>query len=470
MKRQDRGPRPDAAAEDLITLGDAAALVGKTKSNISYLVQYERLQRYDPSGKVVSRAHGRGLRVSRTELLTYVDGWNRRLEARMKKLNITDTSIAFLDVPERERTKHVHRLHPYLGKFIPQLAGYFLAKFLRPREVVLDPFAGSGTTLVEASEKGIDSVGVELSEFNVMICRTKTARYDLSLLKEEVTDILQRTSEYSATEFGGEKGKVATALSGEGGYLEKWFAARSLGEMLYYRDQIPRYEQQDLLKVLLSRTARSCRLVHHYDLATPAEPVRGPYVCYKHKGRVCTPLTTILPRLKFYSGDTLRRVAEFERLRKQATAYVVEGDARTVRLGEEVESLGGPRDIEPKGVFTSPPYVGQIDYHEQHRYAYELFGIGRRDRLEIGPKARGKGEKAQREYVDGMVETLRNVGRGLRTGTPVFLVANDRLGLYPEIFEQAEMRVERSYERPVEDRTERDKRPYSETVFLARVG
>jgi hypothetical protein len=31
------------------------------------------------------------------------------------------------------------------------------------------------------------------------------------------------------------------------------------------------------------------------------------------------------------------------------------------------------------------------------------------------------------------------------------------------------MRVERSFERPVEDRTERDKRPYSETVFLARV-
>src|SRR5688572_29237894 len=42
------------------------------------------------------------------------------------------------DLPERQRTKHVHRLHPYLGKFVPQLAEVFLRKY-RPR-VVCDPF------------------------------------------------------------------------------------------------------------------------------------------------------------------------------------------------------------------------------------------------------------------------------------------------------------------------------------------
>jgi hypothetical protein len=54
--------------------------------------------------------------------------------------------------------------------------------------------------------------------------------------------------------------------------------------------------------------------------------------------------------------------------------------------------LGGRfRERRVDGVFTSPPYVGQIDYHEQHRYAYELFGIERRDGLEIGPKTRARG-------------------------------------------------------------------------------
>jgi hypothetical protein len=51
------------------------------------------------------------------------------------------------DLPERERTKHVHRLHPYLGKFIPQLAEVLLRRYAPRGGCVLDPFAGSGTTL-----------------------------------------------------------------------------------------------------------------------------------------------------------------------------------------------------------------------------------------------------------------------------------------------------------------------------------
>src|SRR5881628_707286 len=93
------------------------------------------------------------------------------------------------DLPERERTKHVHRLHPYLGKFIPQLVGYFLARYFEPGEVVLDPFAGSGTTLVEAAERGIDSIGIEVSEFNVVVSRVKLAEYDIQAMERDVLDI-----------------------------------------------------------------------------------------------------------------------------------------------------------------------------------------------------------------------------------------------------------------------------------------
>src|SRR4249919_1549611 len=70
-----------------------------------------------------------------------------------------DLSWSESELPERERTKHVHRLHPYLGKFIPQLVETLLGRYVRAGGTVLDPFAGSGTTLVQSLESGRSAVG-----------------------------------------------------------------------------------------------------------------------------------------------------------------------------------------------------------------------------------------------------------------------------------------------------------------------
>ena len=78
-------------------------------------------------------------------------------------------------LPQADRTKHVHGLHPYLGKFVPQLAEAFLRRCFAPGQRVLDPFMGSGTTLVEASVLGMDATGIDISAFNCLLVRVKTA-------------------------------------------------------------------------------------------------------------------------------------------------------------------------------------------------------------------------------------------------------------------------------------------------------
>src|SRR5215218_3285563 len=90
------------------------------------------------------------------------------------------------ELPERERTKHVHRLHPYLGKFVPQLAEVFLRRHARPGNLVWDPFAGSGTTLVEANAFGARAAGCDISAFNCLLMRVKTAEYQAAELLGDV--------------------------------------------------------------------------------------------------------------------------------------------------------------------------------------------------------------------------------------------------------------------------------------------
>src|SRR5881227_2395316 len=92
------------------------------------------------------------------------------------------------DLPERERTKHVHRLHPYHGKFIPQLVEVLLDRYFERGSHVLDPFAGSGTTLVQALESGVHATGVELAAFNCLLIGVKTSNYDVDVLGAELRD------------------------------------------------------------------------------------------------------------------------------------------------------------------------------------------------------------------------------------------------------------------------------------------
>lgn len=138
---------------------------------------------------------------------------------------------------------------------------------------------------------------------------------------------------------------------------------------------------------------------------------------------------------------------------------IIQGDARTVKL---------PENLKIDGIFTSPPYLGLIDYHEQHRYAYELFDFPRYDELEIGSAAKGQGEKAREEYIKGIVDVFKNVSKNLVEGAPIFIVASDKFNLYPEIGKRCGFILIDVFHRPVLMRTERDKNKFFESIFYFR--
>ena len=384
----------------------------------------------------------------------------QRIVDTTRNISVLGDDLSFIAVRERDRTKHVHRLHPYLGKFIPQLVEVFLKKYFKPGDTILDPFAGSGTTLVEANVLGINSVGVELSPFNVLIQNAKVRKYELILLEAEIRDALQKTILFSKNAFGGNgTGQLFKATleleESKSEYLTTWFGKRTLAELIFFRQIIPNYQCADVLKVILSRAARSVRLITHFDLARPKAPTIGPYWCIKHN-RTCEPIQEALKYIERYSLDTIKRLKEFDSLRTPATILVKQGDGRKIKL---------PKGTKLDGIITSPPYVGIIDYHEQHRYAYELFNIKRQDELEIGPATKGQGRNAKEEYTVGISAVFQNFNKYLRKGAKVFIVANDKFGLYNRIGEECGYTLVDVFKRPVLMRTERDENKYFESIF-----
>jgi hypothetical protein len=356
-----------------------------------------------------------------------------------------DLSWSEAELPERERTKHVHRLHPYHGKFIPQLVEVLLDRYLEPGDHVLDPFAGSGTTLVQALESGLDATGVDIASFNCLLMRVKTAPYDIAELGEELQDVAARIE--SLPRRGG---RVS-------GYLRDWYAAGAAGELLAFRGLIPEYRHRDELRVILSRAARSARLTAHFDLEAPKAPQRGTYWCHKHR-RECRPVDSAAGFLRRYTLDTLARIERFAQLRdSERVATVLHGDAREL-------SLPGRFD----GVLTSPPYPGLIDYHEQHRYAYELLQLDDRREREIGAAASGTSLAALDAYRAGIAAVLARAAAALRPEAPVLVVVNDRRDLYPEILARAGLQLEARLRRHVNRRTGRRAGEYFEDVLVAR--
>lgn len=230
-----------------------------------------------------------------------------------------------------------HGLFPYRGKFHPQMIKAVMNMIgLKPGDTILDPMAGCGTTSIEASIMGINSIACELSPFACLMTRAKAGVLDIDcsnsqLLLKHADGIYQR--------FAHEEKR----LSVQGDLFQS--TGESTEVSTHLAETFPR----------LSSPMRELLLLCYLDAV-------GYAARRKHK----TP-SDLFPQLL---SRYLAAVQAFNKTREELNlrlgkTQVIQGDARQLQLPDDSVD----------GVLFSPPYSFAIDYVENDRPQLQFLGV-----------------------------------------------------------------------------------------------
>ncbi|MGC8836957.1 MAG: DNA methyltransferase [Anaerolineae bacterium] len=171
-----------------------------------------------------------------------------------------DPAWSFAHCTPRETTRLTHGYHRYPAKFIPQLVDRLLDEYLSgtPDACVNDPFAGSGTTLVCAVERGYRATGTDVNEVACLIARAKAIPLHPERLQAFLREWTERVGTVLLRSSGAEGDPVP-----EHERLDYWFPEsqkRDLGAILGAIRQVEDEDIQTFLLCCFSHILKNCSL------------------------------------------------------------------------------------------------------------------------------------------------------------------------------------------------------------------
>lgn len=260
-----------------------------------------------------------------------------------------------LDFTRANTLYATHGLHAFAAKCPPPLARWAIEEYSRPGELVVDPFCGSGTTLVEARLTGRHSVGCDLDPLACLLSQVKAEPLDDALLAAATKEVQARATTYLAS------GTAGLSLPGLPD-RDRWFQPEVSVALAALVAAIAEIETTSGAR---EGTAESVRRFCHVALSslivarTSVANARD-LVHSRHHFRAHATPPDVLGRFARRCAAMRRQVAVFSaEADATATVGVARADARALPLRDGVARL----------LFTSPPYCNAIDYTRTHLFA-----------------------------------------------------------------------------------------------------
>ena len=325
-----------------------------------------------------------------------------RLISRLRRID-WDFAGSYSDSP-------FSAIHWHPGRFASQLPATLIGLLSRPGQLVVDPFAGSGTTLVEAQRLSRRSVGIDLNPISCLVARAKTMTVPAKAIENSVKTIKEDAAGHVGRQMTTSAGPRIDPLVPDAVQAKKWYThcvAESLG-VLWHLLQAHRGTERILAEAAFSAILLPvCRETRHWGYVCDNSSPKG-----RHEGNVLDEYCRLLDRLcegyRDRDAELVARLGRADDILEEAK--VVCADARVALQ----DIPAGSVDL----VVTSPPYFGVTDYVKAQRLSMEWFGFAIEPfrRMEIGARSKRHRGSADNDYVAELTAVFRSVRKCLRPG------------------------------------------------------
>jgi hypothetical protein len=325
-----------------------------------------------------------------------VDDWLSQYRDKGRPLRI-DIKKSVPWVSNGERATHL--IHPYPAKMLRHIPAVFArsTRFSHPGDTVLDPFAGSGTALLEALLADRQAVGFDSNPLAVLITAVKTTPIDAAILTRRLDSVLHRARTC---------GKQPVPNLANVDYWYTGATQRGLARLRLAIEGVRDPAERQFLLVALSHCSRRVsRASPHFSVPVLHQPKRFPR---SHPMSSWKPPDTtvsgVFQEFERICELNIARIGAFSRYSIRAPGRALEVDTRFVPN----DVLVRPADL----IITSPPYLGAqkyirasslnlgwlgaLDHHRLREYEMRTIGrehLARDEYASLGPSCLSEADR-----------------------------------------------------------------------------
>lgn len=270
-----------------------------------------------------------------------------------------DNSWAYSDKSNHDTSYLTHNYYTYPAKFIPQVAKRLIEENSKEGDIVVDPFMGSGTTIVEALLLNRIGIGSDINYVAYLVAKTKTTPVSTKLLDAEIMQLELDLQHRMNGKYGYYLSK-SKKLVPENDRIDYWFKKSQKEKLAIIFARIHEVKNSDVknfLFVAFAQILKICSIWLQSSVKPQRDLTKTDY----------EPLTMFLSRVKIMAKRNRELFDELKpEIQKSIHKHrkVSRHDARRIPVANNKAAL----------IVTSPPYVTSYEYADLHQLPSLWFG------------------------------------------------------------------------------------------------